>query len=124
MMGTSTLSRCTPPPTFFSNSTLSIDANTGKLNWYYQHLPGDDWDEDWTNDRVLVTTTLNPTKETAKWFNAKIKAGERRDIVLVTGESGGVFALDRRTGEFLWANPWPYDVPNFFLKNIDENGIT
>ena len=22
----------------------------------------------------------------------------------------------------MWANPWPYDVPNFFLKNIDENG--
>ncbi len=112
------------PADLYSNSTLSIDADSGKLNWYYQHLPGDDWDEDWTNDRVLTTTALNPTAATAKWFNAKIKAGERRDIVLATGESGGVFALDRHTGEFLWANPWPYDVPNFFLKNIDENGIT
>lgn len=112
------------PADLYSNSTLSINADTGKLNWYYQHLPGDDWDEDWTNDRILVTTALNPTATTAKWFNHKIKAGERRDIVLATGESGGVFALDRRTGEFLWANPWPYDVPNFFLKNIDENGIT
>ena len=112
------------PADLFSNSTLSLNADSGKLNWYYQHLPGDDWDEDWTNDRILVTTALNPTRATAKWFNAKIKAGERRDIVLATGESGGVFALDRHTGEFLWANPWPYDVPNFFLKNIDENGIT
>jgi alcohol dehydrogenase (cytochrome c) len=112
------------PAELFSNSTLSINADTGKLNWYYQHLPGDDWDEDWTNDRILVSTTLNPTRATAKWFNSKIKAGERRDVVLATGESGGVFALDRHTGEFLWANPWPYDVPNFFLKNIDEKGIT
>ena len=112
------------PADLFSNSTLSINADTGKLNWYYQHLPGDDWDEDWTNDRILVTTALNPTRATAKWFNSRIKPGERRDIVLATGESGGVFALDRHTGEFLWANPWPYDVPNFFLKNIDENGIT
>jgi len=112
------------PADLFSNSTVSIDADTGKLNWYYQHLPGDDWDEDWTNDRVLTSTTLNPTPATAKWFNKKIKPGERRDIVLATGESGGVFALDRHTGEFLWANPWPYDVPNFFLKNVDENGIT
>jgi alcohol dehydrogenase (cytochrome c) len=112
------------PADLYSNSTVSINADTGKLNWYYQHLPGDDWDEDWTNDRILVTTTLNPTPATAKWFNKKIKAGERRDIVLATGESGGVFALDRHNGEFLWANPWPYDVPNFFLKNIDENGIT
>ena len=112
------------PADLFSNSTVSINADTGKLNWYYQHLPGDDWDEDWTNDRILVTSAINPTQATAKWFNKKIKAGERRDIVLATGESGGVFALDRHTGEFLWANPWPYDVPNFFLKNIDENGIT
>jgi PQQ-dependent dehydrogenase (methanol/ethanol family) len=112
------------PADLFSNSTVSLNADTGKLNWYYQHLPGDDWDEDWTNDRILVTTTLNPTHATAKWFNSKIKPGERRDIVLATGESGGVFALDRHTGQFLWANPWPYDVPNFFLKNIDENGIT
>jgi PQQ-dependent dehydrogenase (methanol/ethanol family) len=112
------------PADLFSNSTVSINADTGKLNWYYQHLPGDDWDEDWTNDRILTSTTLNPTPATAKWFNKKIKPGERRDIVLATGESGGVFALDRHTGEFLWANPWPYDVPNFFLKNIDENGIT
>ncbi len=112
------------PADLFSNSTVSINADTGKLNWYYQHLPGDDWDEDWTNDRILVTTTLNPTHATAKWFNPRLKAGERRDIVLATGESGGVFALDRRTGEFLWANPWPYDVPNFFLKNIDDKGIT
>ncbi|MEP7355178.1 MAG: PQQ-binding-like beta-propeller repeat protein [Acidobacteriota bacterium] len=112
------------PVELYSNSTLSINADTGKLNWYYQHLPGDDWDEDWTNDRILTTTAMNPTKATAKWFNAKLKPGERRDIVLATGESGGVFALDRHTGEFLWANPWPYDVPNFFLKNVDEKGIT
>jgi alcohol dehydrogenase (cytochrome c) len=112
------------PAELYSNSTVSLNADTGKLNWYYQHLPGDDWDEDWTNDRILISTTLNPTAATAKWFNRKIKAGERRDVVLATGESGGVFALDRHTGEFLWANPWPYDVPNFFLKNVDENGIT
>jgi alcohol dehydrogenase (cytochrome c) len=112
------------PADLYSNSTVSINADTGKLNWYYQHLPGDDWDEDWTNDRILVSTAISPTPATAKWFNKKVKSGERRDIVLATGESGGVFALDRHTGEFLWANPWPYDVPNFFLKNIDENGIT
>ena len=110
------------PMDLYSDSTIAIDANTGKLKWYYQHLPGDDWDEDWTNDRVLVSTTMNPTAATAKWFNKKIKGGEKRDVVLATGEPGGVFALDKHTGEFLWANPWPYDVPNFFIKNIDENG--
>ncbi len=112
------------PMDLYSDSTIAIDATTGKLKWYYQHLPGDDWDEDWTNDRILVNaTSMNPTATTAKWFNKKLKGGEKRDVVLATGEPGGVFALDKHTGEFLWANPWPYDVPNFFIKNIDENGL-
>jgi len=110
------------PVDLFSNSTIALNPDTGKLVWYYQHLAGDDWDEDWTNDRILATTTLNPTLATAKWFNTKLKPNEKRDVVIASGESGGVFALDRRTGEFLWANPWPFDVPNFLIKQVDPDG--
>src|SRR5207237_6629030 len=28
-------------------------------------------------------------------------------------------ALDRQTGQFLWANPFPYAEPNFLISNID-----
>ena len=28
---------------------MALDPDTGKLRWYYQHLPGDDWDEDYAN---------------------------------------------------------------------------
>src|SRR6202035_3151735 len=31
----------------------------------------------------------------------------------------GVFAMDRNDGKFLWATPFPYDTPNFLIKNID-----
>jgi len=110
------------PVDLFSDSTVAINADTGKLTWYYQHLAGDDWDEDWTNDRILASTTLNPTAATAKWFNNKLKPNEKRDVVIATGESGGVFAIDRHTGEFLWANPWPFDVPNFLIKQVDPDG--
>ena len=110
------------PVDLFSDSTISINADTGKLNWYYQHLAGDDWDEDWTDDRLLASTTLNPTAATAKWFNNKLKPGEKRDVVIATGESGGVFAMDRHTGEFLWANPWPFDVRNFLIDKVDPDG--
>jgi len=110
------------PVDLFSDSTISLNADTGKLNWYYQHLAGDDWDEDWTDDRLLASTTLNPTAATAKWFNNKIKPGEKRDVVIATGESGGVFAMDRHTGEFLWANPWPFEVSNFLIDKVDPDG--
>ncbi|MEP6963801.1 MAG: PQQ-binding-like beta-propeller repeat protein, partial [Acidobacteriota bacterium] len=109
------------PADLFSNSTLALDANTGKLLWYYQHLPGDDWDEDWTNERTLFKTKLNLNPKFVKWINPKIKPGEERDILFAAGESGGIFALDRLTGEFLWANPFPFDAPNFWLKDIDVN---
>ena len=112
------------PADLYSNSTVALRPETGELAWYYQHLPGDDWDLDFTNDRTLMTTALNPTAATAKWFNPKIKAGEKREIAVTVGEPGGVFALDRRTGEFLWANPWPYDVPNFYLSKVDPDGRT
>ena len=39
--------------------------------------------------------------------------------VVNVGEGGGIFALDRATGQFLWANPFPYDAPNFLISNID-----
>jgi PQQ-dependent dehydrogenase (methanol/ethanol family) len=110
------------PVDLFSDSTIAINADTGKLVWYYQHLAGDDWDEDWTNDRILASTAVNPTPATAKWFNNKLKPGEKRDVVIATGESGGVFEMDRHTGEFLWANPWPFEVPNFLISKVDPDG--
>jgi alcohol dehydrogenase (cytochrome c) len=109
------------PSALYSNSTIALDGKTGKLLWYFQHLPGDDWDEDWTNERTLIHTKVNPNPQYVKWINPKIKPGEERDTIFAAGESGGIFLLDRLTGEFLWANPFPYDAPNFWLKNIDVN---
>ncbi|HSP66643.1 MAG TPA: PQQ-binding-like beta-propeller repeat protein, partial [Bryobacteraceae bacterium] len=109
------------PSALYSNSTVALDGKTGKLLWYFQHLPGDDWDEDWTNERTLIHTKLNPNPQFVKWINPRIKPGEERDTIFAAGESGGIFLLDRLTGEFLWANPFPYDAPNFWLKNVDVN---
>ena len=30
-----------------------------------------------------------------------------------------MWALDRQTGQFLWANPFPYAEPNFLISDID-----
>jgi glucose dehydrogenase len=32
----------TAPADLYSNSTVALNPDTGKLQWYYQHLPGDD----------------------------------------------------------------------------------
>jgi len=54
-----------------------------------------------------------------KWINPDIPKGEERDMAVMVGEGGGIFALDRSNGQILWATPFPYDVPNFLISNID-----
>ena len=113
------------PADLYSNSTVALDADTGKLSWYYQHLPGDDWDADHTQERILLRTPFNPDPQAVKWINPKIPRGQERDVVVELGEPGGIWALDRATGEFLWATPFPYDVPEFHISRIDvETGKT
>ncbi len=109
----------TTPADLYSNSTLSIDPATGKLNWYYQHLPADDWDQDYTHERTLVREPFNPDPKYVKWINPDVKRGEMRDMAVMVGEGGGIFALDRGNGQFLWATPFPFEDPNFLISNID-----
>jgi alcohol dehydrogenase (cytochrome c) len=109
----------TAPADLYSNSTVALDPATGKLKWYYQHLPGDDWDQDYTNERVLFRTPINPDSRYVKWINPDVRKGEQHDISVNVGEGGGMWALDRNTGQFLWANPFPYDNPNFLISDIE-----
>ena len=107
------------PSELYSNSTLAIDVESGKLIWYYQHLPGDDWDSDHIHERTLIHTKVSPDPKFLKWINPATGKGEERDIVVDVAEAGDIFALDQKTGEFLWAAPFPYDVPNVNMKAID-----
>ncbi|HEV2175548.1 MAG TPA: hypothetical protein VGR71_18375, partial [Nitrospira sp.] len=109
----------TAPADLYSNCTVALDPATGKLIWYYQHLPADDWDTDHTHERTLVTTTFNPDPKSVKWFNTEVPRGSKHDVAAMVGESGIMFVLDRNDGQFLWAEPIPVDTPNLALSNID-----
>jgi len=109
------------PADLYSNSTVALDVDTGELVWYYQHLPGDDWDMDINQEKVLIRTVVDPDPEHVKWISSKLERGEERDIVVTVGEGGGIWVNDRHTGEFLWATPFPFDTPNFILSHIDED---
>lgn len=107
------------PSELYSDSTVALDVRTGKLVWYYQELPGDDWDADHNHERVLVRTHLNPDPKYVKWISPDIKAGEERDVVVTVAEGGGMFVVDQASGKFLWARPFPYDVPDINMNYID-----
>jgi alcohol dehydrogenase (cytochrome c) len=113
----------TTPSELYCNSTLALDADTGRLAWYYQHIPADDWDSDWTQERVLFTSKYDPDPDAVKWFNPNVRRGEERDMVATVGEPGGLWVMDRGTGEFLWGIPFPaVDTPLFHIADV--NGET
>jgi alcohol dehydrogenase (cytochrome c) len=107
------------PSELYSNSTLAINVETGKIAWYFQHIPGDDWDADVIQERILIDTVVNPDRQWVNWINpAVLGQRETRKIVVTLGEPGGLWALDRQTGKFLWASAFPQWVPEFHLSYV------
>ena len=89
----------------YHNSTLALDADTGEIRWYYQHL-NDHWDLDHPYERLLVDTAVAPSAAAVPWINPRLRPGEvRRVLTGIPGKTGVVYTLDRETGEFLWAAP-------------------
>ena len=89
----------------YHNSTLALDADTGEIRWYYQHL-NDHWDLDHPFERLLVDTAVAPDPSAVSWINPRIQPGDVRQVVTgIPGKTGVVYTLDRATGEFLWATP-------------------
>ena len=89
----------------YHNSTLALDADSGEIVWYYQHL-NDHWDLDHPFERLLVDTAVAPDPAVVPWINPRLQPGEvRRVMTGIPGKTGIVYTLDRATGEFLWASP-------------------
>jgi alcohol dehydrogenase (cytochrome c) len=100
----------------YHNSTLALNADSGKIAWYYQHIV-DHWDLDHTFERLLVDTAVAPDPAAVQWINPGLKPGEKRRVVTgIPGKTGIVYTLDRGTGEFLWATPTVFQT---VVKNID-----
>ena len=100
----------------YHNSTLALDADTGEIVWYYQHL-NDHWDLDHPFERLLVDTAVSPDPSAVSWINPNLRSGEVRPVVTgIPGKTGVVYTLDRATGEFLWATP---TVTQNVISHID-----
>ena len=100
----------------YHNSTLALDADTGDIVWYYQHL-NDHWDLDHPFERLLVDTAVAPDPREVSWINPNLRSGEVRKVITgIPGKTGVVYTLDRETGEFLWATP---TVTQNVISHID-----
>jgi PQQ-dependent dehydrogenase (methanol/ethanol family) len=66
----------------YTSSTLALHPDDGKLQWYFQHAPGESLDLDEVFERVLVDD-----------------AGQK--LAFTIGKPGILWKLDRTTGKFL-----------------------
>ena len=86
----------------YTDSTLAIDPNSGELKWYHQYLANDSLDLDYVYERLLIDLPVD---------------GQDRKMVVTSGKIGIVEALDRTTGEWLWAKE---TVPQNVVLSIDQ----
>ena len=68
----------------YSDSTLAIDAATGKLLWHFQEVHHDLWD--WDNPTAPILATIT-------------KDGKKVDVVVQTTKQGFIFMFDRVSGK-------------------------
>ncbi|MFL6414614.1 MAG: pyrroloquinoline quinone-dependent dehydrogenase [Bryobacteraceae bacterium] len=88
----------------YSASVVALDPDTGKLKWFYQFNPHNEFDWDAVQTPVLVDMV---------WH------GRPRKLILWANRNGFFYVIDRTTGEFLMAK-------NFAKQNwnvgFDERG--
>jgi alcohol dehydrogenase (cytochrome c) len=93
-----------PGDNLWSDSVVAIDADTGKLKWYYQFTPGDEYD--WDSTQIPVLADID-------W------EGKPRKVMFWANRNGFFYVLDRATGEFLSGKPF---VKETWADGIDKNG--
>jgi alcohol dehydrogenase (cytochrome c) len=81
--------------TVYTNSLISVDVATGRLNWHYQAVPRDEHDWDLAATPMLY------------------RAPSGKDMVAITGKDGYVYGLDRATHDLA------FKVPGTSLVNSD-----
>jgi alcohol dehydrogenase (cytochrome c) len=88
----------------YSDCAIALDADTGKLKWYFQFTPHDEYDYDAVQVPVLVD---------ANW------KGSPRKLMMWANRNGFFYVLDRTNGKFLYGMPFTKQT---WAKGLDENG--
>ncbi|HTS46950.1 MAG TPA: PQQ-dependent dehydrogenase, methanol/ethanol family [Bryobacteraceae bacterium] len=89
----------------YTGSVVALDADTGKLKWYYQEIPKDVWDYDSAYECLLIDRPVR---------------GVMRKLLVHINKSGYTWVLDRTNGEFLGA--FPIVDNHTWLAGITEDG--
>jgi len=92
-----------PGDNLFTNSVISWDADSGKMNWYFQYTPGDHWDWDAAGTQILIDGQI---------------AGQPRKLVTHSARNGFLYTMERANGQTVLAKPYLDNVN--WTKGIDQ----
>ncbi len=73
----------------YTDTTLALNPETGKLVWYYQHMARDVWDMDWPFERMITFLPID---------------GKPRKVVMTMGKLGILDVLDAATGQYIFSH--------------------
>jgi alcohol dehydrogenase (cytochrome c) len=92
-----------PGDNLYTNSLISWDPDSGKMNWYFQYTPGDMWDYDAAGTHILIDGQV---------------AGQERKLIAHAGRNGFFYALERSNGQIQLAKPYVGTIT--WTKGIDQ----
>ena len=75
----------------YTESMVALDANTGKMKWYFQFTPHDVHDWDAVEIPILLDAQFG---------------GQRRKLLVQANRNGFYYVLDRVTGKYLHGTPF------------------
>jgi alcohol dehydrogenase (cytochrome c) len=94
-----------PGDNLYSDCILALDADTGKMKWYFQFVPHDTHDWDANEQPILVDMEFR---------------GRPLKLLLQANRNGFYYVLDRTNGEFLHAQPFVKKLN--WAKGVDDKG--
>jgi len=92
-----------PGDNLYTNSAISWDPDSGKMNWYFQFTPGDMWDYDEVGTHILIDADV---------------AGQPRKLITHSARNGFLYTMDRHNGQIIGAKPYMDNVN--WTKGIDQ----
>jgi alcohol dehydrogenase (cytochrome c) len=92
-----------PGDNLYTNSAVSYDPDTGKMNWYFQYTPNDGWDYDEVGTHILIDGQI---------------AGENRKLITHSARNGFTYTMERNNGQIVAAKPYMDNIN--WTKGIDQ----
>ena len=92
-----------PGDNLFTDSVISWDPDSGKMNWYFQYLPGDMWDYDAAGTQMLLDGQIS---------------GQPRKVITHSSRDGFLYTFARNNGQPLMAKPYVENIT--WTKGIDQ----